>query len=155
MLASSGYILKDLFMPARLNNGERGTIGAFIETLIPRDETPGALELGVAEKILDTASEDTEYRRLIRKGCGWLDRKAVGWGGSGYLSLGEHEREEVAGESAVAPAGSVPRIFFERVRSDAFFHYYAHPASWPGLGYKGPPQPDGYPDYTSPQSVVH
>jgi Gluconate 2-dehydrogenase subunit 3 len=153
LLASSGYILKDPFLPAQLYSGERETLEAFLDTLIPSDETPGALQLGVARKVLAKASEDNQYRRLIRKGCAWLDRKAKERGGTGYAKLGERAREEVAAESAVAPAGSVARIFFERVRSDAFFHYYACPASWAGLGYKGPPQPHGYPDYNAPQSA--
>ncbi len=153
LLASSGYILKDIFLPAQLYSGERETLEAFLDALIPPDETPGALQLGVAGKILAEASEDNQYRRLIRKGCAWLDRKAKESGRAEYAALGERAREKVAEEAAVAPEGSLARIFFERVRSDAFFHYYARPASWAGLGYKGPPQPDGYPDYVAPQSA--
>ncbi|MEJ2696808.1 MAG: gluconate 2-dehydrogenase subunit 3 family protein [Candidatus Sulfobium sp.] len=154
LLFSSGYILKDVFMPAQLGAGERRTLGAYLDTLIPQDQTPGAVQLGVPEKIFHAASEDAQYRRLVRKGCRWLDLRARRMGRDGFTSLGEREREEVAEESAGAPAGSVPRIFFERTRAYAFFHYYAHPASWEGLGYKGPPQPDGYPDYTKPQSLL-
>jgi hypothetical protein len=44
LLASSGYILKDLFLPAQLYSGERETLQAFLDTLIPSDETPGALQ---------------------------------------------------------------------------------------------------------------
>jgi hypothetical protein len=152
LLASSGYILKDVLMPRPLDVGERRTVMAFLDTLIPPDETPGALQLGVAEKIVHKAAEDEQYRRLIRKGCSWLNRRAKSTGGVEYAALGEQRREALMGETADSPEGSVPRIFFERVRSDAFFYYYAHPASWAGLRYKGPPQPDGYPDYTRPRA---
>lgn len=151
LIASSGYILKGVFIPAQLDVRERRTFEAVIDVLIPSDETPGALQLGVAKKILHKASQDTQYRRLIREGCAWLDSKARSRGGAGYLSLHEGNREKVMEELAGSPAGSLPGIFFGQLRSDAFFHYYAHPASWKGLGYKGPPQPDGYPDYTEPQ----
>lgn len=150
LLASSGFILKGVFLPAELDAGERQTLEAFLDTLIPSDETPGALQLGVAEKILAKASGDSQYRRLIRKGCAWLDRRAGSKPGAGYSSLNEKRQEEIVGESAGSPAGSVPRIFFDIVRSDAFYYYYAHPASWTGLGYQGPPQPYGYPGYTEP-----
>ena len=152
LVASSGYIFKDVFLPAQLDAGERRTFESFLETLIPSDETPGALQLGVGKKILEKASQDVKYRRLMRDGCAWLNRRARERAGAVFLSLDESRREDIVGESAGSPAGSVPRIFFERMRSDAFFQYYAHPAAWKGLGYKGPPQPDGYPDYTSPQS---
>ena len=154
LLASSGYILKDIFLPPQLDVAERRTLEAVLDTLIPSDETPGALKLGVSSKILDKASQDAQYRRLIRKGCSWLDRKASGRGASGYSSLDEGNREAVMGELAGVPDGSVAAIFFEQLRSDAFFHYYAHAASWRGMGYKGPPQPEGYPDYTEPQSFI-
>jgi hypothetical protein len=154
LVASSGYILKDIFMPSQLDSGERGTFKAFLDTLIPSDETPGALQLGVSEKILAKASEDAQYRRLVRKGCSWLNRRAKGRGSAGYTSLGQCGQEAVLRELADAPENSAAHIFFERLRSDAFFYYYAHPASWAGLRYKGPPQPDGYPDYTEPQAFI-
>lgn len=154
LVASSGYILKEVLIPSQIGTGERLTLEAFLETLIPSDLTAGALELGVARKILARASGDAQYRRLVKRGCGWLDGMAKRRGRAGYASLGEGQRDEVTGEAAAAPAGSVPRIFFEVMRSDAFFHYYANPASWEGLGYKGPPQPDGYRDYTEPQTHV-
>lgn len=154
LVASSGYILKEVLIPSPIGAGERLTLEAFLETLIPSDLTPGALELGVARKILARASADARYRRLVKRGCGWLDGMSKRRGQAGYASLNESQREEVAGGAAAAPAGSVPRIFFEVMRSDAFFHYYANPASWAGLGYKGPPQPDGYRDYTEPQAHV-
>ncbi len=154
LLASAGYILKEVFIPAQLDVGERRTLEAFLDTLIPATETPGALQLGVAEKILAASSDDAQYRRLIKKGCGWLDGKAKSRGVTEYLLLGEREREDVVGGAAGAPAGTLARIFFERLRSDAFYHYYAHPASWRGFGYQGPPQPDGYPDYIKPQSFL-
>lgn len=147
LLASSGYILKDLYFPSPLTAGEIGTLEAFLDTLIPADSTPGALELGVAGKILVTAREDAGYRRLIRKGCGWLDGKARGRKADSFFSLDGQGREILVAEAAEHAQGSLPRIFFERMRNDAFSHFYAHPASWKGLRYKGPPQPDGYPDY--------
>jgi hypothetical protein len=153
LLVSSGYVLKDLFLPAAIKPEERRTIEAFIDTLIPQDTTPGALQLGVAAKILAKAHEDGQYRRLARKGCEWLDRKAGTRRADGFFSLGGREREELVGQAAKAAVGSVPRIFFERLRADAFFHYYANPASWKGLRYKGPPQPDGYPDYAAEPSA--
>ncbi|MGE5300269.1 MAG: gluconate 2-dehydrogenase subunit 3 family protein [Acidobacteriota bacterium] len=149
LLASSGYILKDLFLPSQIDPAKRRTLEALLDTLIPSDTTPGAVQLGVSRKILGKAFEDSEYRRLVRKGCDWLDRMAGDHKVNSFSSLGGREREELVGQAEEAPAGSLPRIFFERMRAEAFFHYYAHPASWKKIGYTGPPQPDGYPDYAA------
>ena len=48
---------------------------------------------------------------------------------------------------------SLPRVFFIAVRHYAFEIYYAHPETWVSLGYTGPPQPVGFPDYASPPEL--
>ena len=147
LLASSGYILKNVFFPSQITAREVKTLEAFLDTLIPSDETPGALELGVAERIRLLADKDYRYRRLLKSGCGWLDNKASERTADTFSSLNPDKREEVVREAAGSGRESLPRIFFERVRFDAFTHYYARPETWKSLGYKGPPQPEGFPDY--------
>ena len=48
---------------------------------------------------------------------------------------------------ASAPRGAGPRMFFEMLRNYAVRLYYARPESWPSLGFDGPPQLDGFPDF--------
>ena len=46
---------------------------------------------------------------------------------------------------------SLQRGFFTVTRVIAFDLYYADPATWAGIpGYRGPPQPEGYPDHADP-----
>ena len=52
--------------------------------------------------------------------------------------------------ASTAPSGSTPKRFFDHVRSAAFTEYYARPETWASLGYKGPPQPLGFMDFTQP-----
>jgi hypothetical protein len=126
------------------------TLAAYLDTLIPADGTPGAVQLGVAEKIIAEAARDSSYRQRIDQGCGWLDQQAVKYGASHFAALSEAQREEVVDLAAGGQAGLMPLIFFDRTRDDAFFYYYAHPQSWPGLGYAGPPQPRGFMNYAEP-----
>ncbi len=149
LLAASGHILKDIFFPSSLTAGEAATLGAFLDTLIPSDETPGASQLGIAEKLLTGISRDRNYRRTIREGCAWLNRKAKKYGAPDFAGLREQQKEEIVAEAETGPAGSLHRLFFEKLRSEAFSCYYACPETWKTLTYQGPPQPDGYPEYTS------
>jgi hypothetical protein len=147
LLASSGYILKNVFFPSHLTSREQKTLEAFLDALIPSDITPGAVELGVPERIRLLAYRDYQYRRLLRNGCAWLNDKATKQNFETFYALDTAGREKVMQEAAESGPESMPRLFFERIRSDAFSHYYAQPVSWGTLGYKGPPQPDGFPDY--------
>jgi hypothetical protein len=150
LLSWSGYRLKEIFFPARVSPAEEETLATYLDTLIPPDQTPGAAELGVAGKIIEKTRSDRLYRRMIKKGLGWLDRRAKSEHGRVFALLGEEDRVQVVTGASLAFKNSSEYIFFEKTRRDAFFHYYAHPESWVGLGYDGPPQPMGFPDYASP-----
>jgi len=152
LLAASGYFLKDIFHPAQLTRSEEKTLAAFLDTLIPADDVPGAVQFGVPEKIQEKAKRDNQYRRLVKQGCSWLDSRAGRLYAASFDSLGEKDRDDILTIAAEADPGSVQRIFFRQIRSDSFHHYYSHPGSWPQLGYNGPPQPKGFPDYDTTPS---
>ena len=123
-------------------------LGAWLDTLIPADETPSATQLGVDKLLIAAASADEDYRDLLTFGRIWLELQARQFGASGFAALGADAREAVAARAAGARPGTTQRRFFDVTRQDAFTYYYQQPGSWPGLGYSGPPQPLGYPDYT-------
>jgi hypothetical protein len=150
LLASSGYVWKALYWPSGLTPEEVRTLSSCLDTLIPADESPAASQVGVTEQIISRSSEERKYLVLLKRGCSWLDKAAGRHGAPDFASLSEEKREQVLGTAQAEPEDSIPRGFFERMRHDAFFYYYAHPESWVGLGYSRPPQPLGYPDYASP-----
>jgi hypothetical protein len=97
--------------------------------------------------------EENQYRRLIKKGCAWLDRRAKKLNSSSFVYLGEGDRESVMTIAMESDSGSLQKIFFQQMRSDAFRYYYGHPKSWRQIGYGGPPQPNGFPDYDKSPSL--
>lgn len=127
-------------------------LAAYLDTLIPPDGTPGAVQLGVAEKIMARAARDREFQWLIQEGLNWLDQEAQRQGADHFVALSNTQRERVVALATGEMMGPLPQIFFEETRAEAFFHYYAHPESWRGLGYAGPPQPLGFMDYASAPS---
>lgn len=128
------------------------TLEAYLDTLIPADESPSAIHLGVAEAMVAKAKSDTSYQRLLQQGCDWLDEQARQYGAAHFAALREAERERIVSLAAVGAAGLQPLIFFHRTREDAFVAYYARPESWAGVGYAGPPQPRGFMDYAQAPS---
>jgi hypothetical protein len=149
LLASAGYIGKNIFWPSPLSSFEGETLDVYLDTLIPSDTTPGAVELGVSRKMLSRAFEDKDYRILMRKGCKWLNRKAEETGAQGFTELDEKERDRIVGLASEANRKSPERTFLELTQHQAFSHYYAHPQGFARPGYHGAPQPEGYPAYAS------
>jgi hypothetical protein len=150
LLAWSGVIFKKALWPAPLSDTERAVFSAYLQTLIPADETPGAVELGVDRKLSVQVDADRAYLRLVRKGCAWLNEQARATGGESFPGLDGTERDVVVALAAQAPSDSLVRIFFDRTRLDAFSEYYADPQSWAGLPYARSPQPLGFTDYQLP-----
>lgn len=147
LLAASGYLFRSVFRPSQLTGQEIKTIEALLAALIPDDETPGALKLGVAEKITSKAATEPQYRRFLRKGSAWLDKAAGKLTSARFMDLQEDGRDLIIATALAKDADSFPAVFVRIMMSDAFTYYYANPLSWPQLGYAGPPQPNGFPDY--------
>ncbi len=121
---------------------------AYVDTLIPDDETPGGVSLGVDSQIVAKAKNDADYEYLLKRGGQWLDEQARQRGADSYTALPPADREAIVSVAQASPERSLARVFFDATRDDALFFYYSNPASWPGLGFRGPPQPQGYADFT-------
>lgn len=152
LLATSGYFFLEVFRPSQLSHHETKTIEALLGTLIPDDETPGALKFGVSEMILSKAATQNKYRHIIKKGSDWLDRAAGKLSSTGFKDLREEERDFIVARAMGSQTDSLPRKFLGLMRADAFEYYYSNPRSWAQLGYNGPPQPNGFTDYYKPRS---
>ena len=148
ILVGAWTLCRRLFWPAPARSAEYQTFAAYLDTLIPEDETPSATQVGVVEKILAKSAAERAYTQLIQKGCTWLDEQAGQYDAVHFAALSEAQREAIVRLAADGRAGRLSLGFFRRTQWDAFFYYYAHPRSWPGLGYPGPPQPQGFLDYT-------
>jgi hypothetical protein len=135
----------------RLDTAQSRCLHIWIDTLLPADEaSPAASELGVTSQVTVKALGNTNYLKLIQAGCRWLDQQARNSGGEAFATLDVDDRERVARLAEQATAKSMPRMFFEHTRQDAFHFYYAQPETWVMLDYPGPPQPRGFMDYSKP-----
>ncbi len=126
------------------------TLAAFVDTLMPADETPAASELGIDRMLQARAEADDHYRRLLREGCGLLDRVAQRAYGRDFSELDEEQRVRIVEFFERQGPRTLARAFFRGVRDDLFELYYSQPQSWTGLGMDRPPQPAGYMDYQRP-----
>ena len=124
----------------------RETLSAFLDVLIPKDETPAASELGIHTKIILHAYSVENYIPLLKLGMDWLDNQSQISFSKNYKELGKKEQEKLAYIASSQEAPSVVQLFFDRIKNDAFFMYYTQPDSWKGM-IGSPPQPYGYPDF--------
>ena len=130
-----------------ITNAERSIVSAVVDLLIPRDDMPGALDLHIDKLLIQKAKVDRSVGRLIAEACHWLDRQAKLRHGRDFLDLAPMEKNNLLEAMAVAGLGSIMNSGFWWLRNGAMELYYSQPVTWEGLGFAGPPQPMGFPDY--------
>ena len=133
--------------------GREHTLRTLLDTLIPADASPAASALGIDRTLLELAVRNEDYSRLLDEGAAWLDRSARALGAQSFAAGTEEQRIAIVRQAERARPQTLPRRLFERVRYDALRLYYAQPATWPSVGYAGPPQPVGFPDFERPPAV--
>lgn len=100
------------------------SLPAFLDTLLPEDNSPSAAQLGV-DRSLTAMTREWRQRRLLLKGCLWLDQQARERYGHKFQELDEAGREAIVASAATARPGSEQRSFFNVFRTDAFRLYHS------------------------------
>lgn len=137
LLAASGT-KKSLILPV---------LGAWLDTLIPADQSPSATQLGLDSIILDSLRGNSRQAQILVLGCNWAEREAIKSGVTGFVSLDETGCIAIVSKAEMSPRPSLPNVFFRTTIDLAFREYYALEAVWASLGYAGPPQPAGFPGH--------
>ncbi len=157
-------VLLGSFLPAKVllalpvekqrQAGSLSALPAFLDTLIPEDISPSASQLNVGPELIGRARQESGFERLLILGCTWLNEQSYKQGKQAFENLDEASRIAIVKTAEQSAERSIPRVFFKAVRYYAFEIYYAHPATWVSLGYTGPPQPVGFPDYAEPPELT-
>lgn len=134
---------------------DQADLRAWIDTLMPAEpDFPGAIALGVGDKIAAAIERDPAYAKLTQAALLWLNTRSREEGGAAFAELPEARRQAMVAAAAASGVGSPQRTFFQASLDDVLFHAYADPRAWAGLGYAGPPQPIGFPDHAvAPKTI--
>jgi Gluconate 2-dehydrogenase subunit 3 len=123
----------------------RSTLDAFVDTMIPRDETPGALDAGVADAVLATVQSQPEVARLLETGLEALERASHVHCGRPFASASTEDRQAllqvlVEGREPPGwrPGGPLVGPFWNVARGLIVRLFYGSPAGWAEVGFPGP-----------------
>lgn len=136
--------------PPRFDEHAERTISAVIDRMLPDDELPGAVALGIHRRIPAMAEVPPrqrlfELRRGFAEGVAWLDTQARAAGATDFLGLDEAQQEAVLVTAVTSDEDAA--FFVGTLRDRAFALYYTEPSIVAAFAYAGPPQPAGFPDF--------
>lgn len=133
-----------------ITDAERRAVTRMVDLVVPADETPGAIDLGIHTAVLATFEASRWDKRRLAEACMWLDLRARADHDKVFVELDEPLQIELIAQMAAEPRESNRGRVFRILRNETMARYYARPESWRGLGIDGPPQPVGYPEYADP-----
>lgn len=130
--------------PSRFDMHAESTIAAVLDRMLPGDELPGAVALGIDRRIL--AMENIALKQSLSDGVAWLDGRARRKKAADFLALDDAGRDAVL-EAALASRAAAAGAISGSLRNLALTLYYTHPTVMAAFAYSGPPQPAGFPDF--------
>ncbi len=126
--------------------------------IIPSNDTPGAREAGVAFELDRIASNRPNLKKLYSFGIKWMDYMAKDlYGKDKFLDLTTDEKTEILDIADPYKSEQYKNIkniqtlrnFFGTLIQQTKYVFYTSETGWQAVGYHGPPQWAGNPDYDS------
>lgn len=126
--------------------------------IIPSNDTPGAKEAGLVFKLDSIVSENPNLKKLYSFGIQWMDYMAQNlYGKNKFLDLTKGQMIEVLNIADPYKSGQSKnfnnidirtlRNFFGTLIQQTKYNFYTSETGWQAVGYDGPPQWRGNPDY--------
>lgn len=116
------------YTPQFFTAKEFAAIDQLSELIIPKDESPGARDAGVAEFIDFMAANDPELQWPFRYGLDWLESRAMALHGASFTTLDEAKQtallRAIAYRESAAPIDNDGRSFFTLLRRYTVIGYY-------------------------------
>ena len=117
------------YAPTTLTTGEHEVLGALVETILPRTDTPGARDVGVHSMIDEDLGGGASWQGMLQKGLEELRE-------SGFADLDEAGRTRVL--TRYSEGEGPEREFFELVKGLTVDAYYSTEVGLvEELGYQG------------------
>jgi gluconate 2-dehydrogenase gamma chain len=131
----------DHYQPQFFTAPEFAMLDQLTELILPRDESPGAREAGVAEFIDFMVAADAKLQWPFRYGLDWMNARARALHGAEFQALSEEQQRALliplALRDAVSKEDADGRTFFALLRRYTVMGYYTSRIGMEELNYPG------------------
>ena len=155
------FIPIDISFGQTINSYKDKIITRFIEIILPINSSAILNRQPFTTKLQENLRNNSNAQKVIDYGIKWFDHNTfLLYQKSQFLDLTNTEQFEIINftvnnsVSLEQPDPSRPwtdirygKLFFNNIRNFTFNEFYASPAGWKYLDYKGPPQFSGNLDY--------
>jgi gluconate 2-dehydrogenase gamma chain len=139
--AESAPVRPETYQPLFFTDAEYKTVDQLTELIIPKDESPGARDAGVAEFIDFMVAHDDSLQYPFRTGLAWLDAFATEKRGRDFFSLDPAQQEallrKLASKAEQSPTEVQGQEFVALLRKYTVIGYYTSKVGLQELDYPG------------------
>ena len=114
------------------------TIAAVIDTILPRDDFPGGLDLGLDLKLEKSIQEQPEVGDFMNRVVAAIEQKSIATYKQEFIRLDIDQREALLTELISPDAPQRARIDLRRLRARLLTDYYSSIEGQKSLGYQIP-----------------
>lgn len=123
---------------------------ALVDTIVPADESPGAIDLGLDKQILEQISRNSVFFGRVESTLSALDGQSINQFHQLFLNLNLEQRTAIVNQLLQTRGRSTEdQIILSSLREKVITAFYRHQTAFDMLAYH-PPSQGGYPDYARP-----
>ncbi|RBP53501.1 gluconate 2-dehydrogenase subunit 3-like protein [Arenicella xantha] len=120
------------------------TLASMIDTLVPRDEFPGGIDIGLDQTIAQQMAQQPKLNQLIARLLPIIERSAVTEYHRAFYRLTIDQREAQLSKHWYQSTNPIVRRDFMQFRRHVLAQYYESPIGQQSMGYQ---HPTTYPNY--------
>jgi hypothetical protein len=137
--------------PSYFSQGDYETVSKLADLIIPRTDTPGAVDANVPHWIDRRVAGEPELQEKFKQGLAYLAEQAHTMNGSAFSALTEPQQTAIL-QALSADADTVKSGFFQTVKDLTIDGYYSsEPGLVQELGFKGNTFRASFPGCTHPE----
>ncbi len=148
-VAMSVPFIKKLFPPRSINHDPNANFSALIDTFVPADQYPGALDLEIDKKLMGKVKKTEGHWDLVAQYLNIVDQLSIDTLGKNFSNALLEQRTNLI-ETVLDDDSNVElQLQLKTLKNQTFTLFYTSQTAFDMLAYH-PPSQGGYPNYDQP-----
>ena len=141
--------IKRLFLTRSISHNPEASFSALIDTFIPADQFPGALDLGIDVKLMRKIKQTENYWDVISQYLSIVDQSSIDMYEVNFSNASLEKRTKIISTLLADDSQQEFQLQLKTIKNRTFTYFYTDQSAFDMLAYH-PPSKGGYPDYDRP-----
>ena len=141
--------IQRLFFTRSINHDPEAVFSALIDTFVPADQFPGALDIRIDVKLMEKIKQTDKYWKAITQLLSILDQLCIDTCDTSFYAASLEQRTKMISVLLTDDSQQALQLQLKSLKNQTFAFFYTAQPAFDMLSYH-PPSQGGYPDYDRP-----